>query len=270
MNEIKWIKLATDLFNNRKIKQIKKMPEGKTIVLIWIQILCLAGECNNNGLIYFSKDIPYTDEMLATEFDEDIKIIRLALQVFEKFKMLEIVDNILLISNWEKYQNVESLEKIREQNRLRVAKHREKQKELLECNVTSNVTANVTVMENVTDKDIDIRKKKEDKEIDKDIIYIDYSKIIDYLNNLAGTQYKSSSRKTQDLIKARFNEKFTYDDFYKVIDNKCNDWLGTEWEKYIRPETLFGTKFENYLNQVVKPKEKTLKDLDVKPYDIFS
>lgn len=76
-----------------------------------------------------------------------------------------------------------------------------------------------------------------------------YTEIIDYLNNCAGTSFKASSNKTQSLIKARINEKFTLQDFKKVIDNKVTCWKNTEWEKYLRPETLFGTKFESYLNE---------------------
>lgn len=79
---------------------------------------------------------------------------------------------------------------------------------------------------------------------------IPYSKIIDYLNAKTGTKYKSTSTKTQTLIKARFNEKFTEQDFYKVIDNKVADWLNDpKMNKYLRPETLFGSKFEGYLNE---------------------
>lgn len=75
-------------------------------------------------------------------------------------------------------------------------------------------------------------------------------KIIDYLNQKAGTKYKTSSKKTQVLIKARMHDGFKLDDFKKVIDNKINDWLGDKvMGKYLRPETLFSNKFEGYLNQ---------------------
>lgn len=164
MVEVKWIKLYTDIFNNRKIKQIKKMPEGKSLLIIWLHLLCLAGSTNDNGLVYFSKDIPYTEEMLAVEFEEDVRIVRLALDVFKKFNMIAVVDNFLLVSNWEKYQNVESLERIREQTRKRVAKHRAKQKALVD---SSNVTV---TLRNAIDKDID-------KDIDN--IYIDHPKTTD-------------------------------------------------------------------------------------------
>lgn len=73
--------------------------------------------------------------------------------------------------------------------------------------------------------------------------------IIEYLNQRAGTHYRPNTGKTKTLIGARMREGFTVDDFYTVIDKKCSEWLGTVQEKYLRPETLFGTKFEGYLNQ---------------------
>jgi uncharacterized phage protein (TIGR02220 family) len=82
-----------------------------------------------------------------------------------------------------------------------------------------------------------------------------FSEVIDYLNEKAETQFKSSSKKTQSLIHARQSDGFTLDDFKKVIDNKVSEWKGNEMGKYLRPETLFGTKFESYLNQ---KKERSL------------
>ena len=76
--------------------------------------------------------------------------------------------------------------------------------------------------------------------------------IITYLNEMAGTQYRASTRKTKELIKARINEGFKEQDFYDVIEKKWKERKGTEWEKYLRPQTLFGTKFEAYLNQPVR------------------
>lgn len=78
--------------------------------------------------------------------------------------------------------------------------------------------------------------------------------IIEYLNRHANTNYRSSSNKTKKLIHARLAEGYTVIDFETVIKKKCDEWLGTDYEKYLRPETLFGTKFENYLNQRTKPK----------------
>ncbi|MGE5473150.1 MAG: conserved phage C-terminal domain-containing protein [Ignavibacteriales bacterium] len=86
--------------------------------------------------------------------------------------------------------------------------------------------------------------------------YIPYQEIIDYLNLKTKSSYKHTSNKTKDLIKARWNEKYTLEDFKTVIDKKVKSWTGTEWEKYLRPETLFSNKFESYLNEKeVKPKK---------------
>lgn len=83
---------------------------------------------------------------------------------------------------------------------------------------------------------------------------IPYQEICEYLNYKAKTSYRHTTKKTKDLIKARFNEGFGLDDFKKVIDKKCLEWMNSEMEKYLRPETLFGTKFESYLNQQTNKK----------------
>ena len=94
-----------------------------------------------------------------------------------------------------------------------------------------------------------------DKQLDNNNIY---SRVIDYLNLKAGTSYKPTTKNTQRHINARISEGYKLEDFYKVIDNKCSEWLNTSMQKYLRPETLFGTKFESYLNQ---KQEKTIKDM---------
>ncbi|KZL89157.1 conserved phage C-terminal domain-containing protein [Clostridium magnum] len=76
-----------------------------------------------------------------------------------------------------------------------------------------------------------------------------YSQVIDYLNKAADTKYKATTNKTKKLIKVRIEDGFSVEDFYKVIDNKVSEWMNTTMEKYLRPETLFGPKFEGYLNQ---------------------
>jgi uncharacterized phage protein (TIGR02220 family) len=101
-----------------------------------------------------------------------------------------------------------------------------------------------------TDNESDI---KSDNEVDN-LNMTDVKYIIDYLNYKLGTSYKKTSDKTQKLIHARFNDGFTVDNFYSVIDKKCEEWQGTEYEKFLRPETLFSNKFEGYLNQcILKP-----------------
>lgn len=165
MGEIKWIKLSTDIFNNRKIRQIECMPDGDTIIVIWFKILALAGEINDSGQVYLTKEIPYTEQLLATQFNRPIATVRLALQTFQQFGMIEIIDNLILVSNWEKYQNIEGMERVREQTRLRVARCREN-KRLAECNATSNATSrycNAGEEEKEEDKEYKERDKEKEK-----------------------------------------------------------------------------------------------------------
>ena len=141
MGDVKWIKLSTDLFNNRKIRQIESMDDGDALIVIWIHLLILAGELNDGGLVYFLNGVPFTEEQLAKHFGRDRELIALALRTYEAYGMIEITDGIISICNWEKYQNVAELEKIREQNRVRQQRYRENKKD------------NVTVtLRNGTDK----------------------------------------------------------------------------------------------------------------------
>lgn len=241
MAEIKWIKIVTDIFDDEKIRLIEKMPEADSLIVIWFKILCLAGKTNKSGLLVLSDKIYYTDEMLSSLFNRPLNIIRLALDIFQRFGMIEILNNAYYVANWEKHQNVESMERIKEQNRLR--KQRQRSKEKL---IPENIKVTQKSRDrHATDKDID---KEEDKNKNKKVIYI--VEIIDYLNQKAGTTYRANSQKTKTLIEARIKEGFTINDFKTVIDKKVTAWSRDEkMAKFLRPETLFGTKFEGYLNE---------------------
>lgn len=91
--------------------------------------------------------------------------------------------------------------------------------------------------------------------IDKQINNNKIKDIVDYLNLKAGTKFKSSSRATIQHINTRLEEGFTFDDFKTVIDKKCAEWIGTDFAQYLRPSTLFGTKFESYLNAPARPRK---------------
>lgn len=161
MSEIKWIKITTDIFDDEKICLIDALPDHDAILVIWFKILALAGKHNRNGLLMMSDKVHYTDEMLATIFRRPLNTVRMALGIFEQFGMVEIIDGIIALPNWEKHQNIDGMEKIKQQTRNRVARHREKQKNLA---LGGNVTCNVTVTEsNATEEDRD-----KDKELDKD------------------------------------------------------------------------------------------------------
>jgi predicted phage replisome organizer len=157
MSGVKWIKLSTQMFEDEKIRLIETLPEADTILIIWIKLLAQAGKTNATGYIYLNENIPFTDEMIATIFNRPIATVRLALKTFEQFGMIEISDeHFISVCNWEKHQNIEGLEKIREQNRLRKQKEREHKKILI-----APCDSHVTVAQgHALDIDKDIDKEK--------------------------------------------------------------------------------------------------------------
>lgn len=161
MAEVKWVKLTTDMFDNRKIKHLRKLPEGNNIVLIWVMLLTMAGRCNSGGMIFLTENIPYTAKMLADELDFEETTVNLALQALERFDMIVTDNGFFAIAGWEEYQNIEGMEKIREQNRLRKQKQREKQKLIEDVSRDSHGT--VTVCHD-TEKEREEEKEKEKEE----------------------------------------------------------------------------------------------------------
>ena len=156
MAEVKWIKITTDMFDNRKIRHLRRLPDGNNIVLLWVMLLTMAGRCNSNGMIFLTENIPYTAKMLADELDFEENTVILALQVLEQLNMIVTDGSFFSIAGWEEYQSVDRLAEIREYNRLAKKKSREKQKLLKDVNDKSMTSQRC--------QDIDI-----DKEVDKDI-----------------------------------------------------------------------------------------------------
>lgn len=164
MAEIKWIKLTTDMFDNRKIKHLRKLPDGNNIVLIWVMLLTMAGRCNSGGMIFLTENIPYTPKMLADELGFEENTVQLALGALEQLNMIVTNNGFFSISGWEEYQNIEGMERIREQNRLAQQRFRAKRKLLQDNNETDmSYDSNMTVMQcHATDKDIEEDKDKEE------------------------------------------------------------------------------------------------------------
>jgi len=226
--EVKWIKIVTDIFDDEKMLMIESLPERDGIIVMWFKLLCLAGKQNNNGVFMFNDKIPYTDEMLSTIFRRPLNTVRLALTTFEQYGMIEIVNNTITIPKWEKHQQTESLDMYRENGRKRVAKFRQKQKEII-CNVTGNVTGNVTHSEcNVTVTGID-----KDKEID---IEEDKEK-----------EYKEICGKPQKHKHGEFNHVLLTDDEYSRL---CDDYGPATAELYIKKVDEYceqsGKRYKNY------------------------
>ena len=230
MAEVKWIKIVTDIFDDEKMLLIESLPDADGIIVVWFKLLCLAGKMNNSGVFVLNGKIAYTDEMLATIFRRPVNTVRLALNTFAEFGMIEIIDDVITIPNWEKHQNIDQMEKMKEQTRMRVARHREKQKLLAgnDCNVTSNVTQGVTVtLSNATDK---IREDKKRKEKEGAPLSADapppapssrcnYSLIQELYNQLCPSLQRCTllSEKRKAAIRARMSSGKTVEDFEKLF-----------------------------------------------------
>ena len=156
MAEVKWIKIVTDVFDDEKILLIESLPEADSLIVIWFKLLCLAGKQNNSGVFIMANGIPYTEPMLATIFRRKEATIRLALQTFEQFGMIEVINGAITIPNWGKHQSVDMIQDRRDYMRNYMTEYRCKQKKL-----TSKVNskANVNLQEGDIDKK-EIRKEE--------------------------------------------------------------------------------------------------------------
>lgn len=263
MADVKWIKLSTGLPDNRKIKQIRTLPNGDTIALMWIFLMCLAGNSNDDGFVFFTKEIPYTDEMLAEEFKMDINTIRLGLATFEKFGMLEIVNDFICLSAWEKWQSTDKLSELKEYNRIKQRESRARKrlsKTVNDMSMTSQPCQDIDI-----DKDIDIELDK-DKEKDNNLIIskdtirqTDVRRVAEEWNKLQDVgiapirDIKPASKRCQ-LLKGRIRE-YGMDDILKAMGNirhsdflrgeNKNGWMITfDW--FVKPNNFLKVLEGNY------------------------
>ena len=163
MGEVKWVKLTTDMFDNRKIKYLRKLPDGNNIVLIWVMLLTMAGRCNAGGMIFLTENIAYTPKILADELGFEENTIVLALNALSGLGMIVNDENGLAISGWAEHQNIDGMERIKEQNRLRKQKQRENQKLLAEESRDSHVTVtecHATDIEEEREEDTTLKSSK--------------------------------------------------------------------------------------------------------------
>ena len=153
MAEVKWIKLTTDMFDNRKIRHLRRLPEGNNIVLIWVMLLTMAGRCNSGGMIFLTENIPYTPKMLADELDFEENTVVLALKALEQLDMIVTDNGVFAIAGWEEYQNTDRLAEIREYNRIAKQKERAKKKLLEGVNDMSMTSQRCQDIEEDKEKD---------------------------------------------------------------------------------------------------------------------
>lgn len=160
MADVKWIKIVTDIFDDEKMLLIESLPSADSLIVIWFKLLCLAGKNNNDGVFLMNDRIAYTEEMLSTIFRRDINIVRLALDTFERFGMIEIINGVITIPNWGKHQTLDSYERKKERDRIYQAERRAKQKEI--ADKSSDKSFDVAISEEDIEEE---REEDKDKEI---------------------------------------------------------------------------------------------------------
>lgn len=167
MADVKWIKITTDMFDNRKIKHLRRLPDGNSIVLIWVMLLTMAGRCNSGGMIFLTENIPYTPKMLADELDFEESTVQLAIQALEQLGMIQTNgDGFLAVTGWEEHQNTAGMEKIRESKRLAQARWRAKQAAIAEKSTVDSTVDSTRISVDDADKEEDKNKsKKENKSV---------------------------------------------------------------------------------------------------------
>ena len=160
MEDVKWIKIYINIFENPKIKNLRSLKNGNTIVLFWVMLLTAAGRCNENGDLFLTAGIPYTAKSLSTEFNMRESVVKNALQEFENLNMISYNNGVYSILGWTKYQNIDGMDKIREQNKVRKRRQRTKEKSGCKNEIETSRDGHVTVTQcHATDIEIDIEER---------------------------------------------------------------------------------------------------------------
>ena len=181
---MRWIKLATNIFDQGKIKLIMKMPAGDTIIAIWLQILTHCGKECQDGILRISSDVPYTADMLAMIFGRELPTMKLALETFQKLKMIEIIDGVYCLPNWGKYQTPDKYELTRAKDRKRLQEWRKKQTKKTESPQIETSSAKETFHEtfrkrNETPTEPEIEEEKEKEPNHRDVSTVPVDKSVD-------------------------------------------------------------------------------------------
>lgn len=269
-----FLKLPDDFFQSLKIKKLRKIAGGDTYTIIYLKMQLLS--LKDGGRLFYEGVEGSIAEELALVLDEDVDNVKMTLAFLTANGLIEQAGSddefILPAAATSLVSEGSSAERMRNM--------RERRRKTLPNNTqASQCDGPVTDLLRTGDVDIDIdkeieeereleeerdkekRKEKEKKNDEPKGSVVDgyiqpVTEIVDYMNQKLGTHYKPKSQSTQKHIVARLKEGFTFEDFKTVIDKKSDQWLNSEMAKYLRPETLFGTKFEGYLNERVKETPK--------------
>jgi predicted phage replisome organizer len=215
--QVKWIKLCTDIFDDEKILLIESLPDCYAIITVWFKLLCLAGKQNNCGVFMFNDRMPYTEKMLSTVFRMNESTVSMAIQTFEQFGMVEIIDGVITIPNWEKHQNEEKMAEIREYNRQAQQRSREKRRMLNAVNDNVN-DISLTSQEcqgTDIDKDLDIKNKNKDIKSKK-------SSFDSLLDEISDDELRNLYYEFIDMRK-KIKSPITSERALKMLINKVNE-----------------------------------------------
>ena len=213
MADVKWVRVAIEMFNDPKIKIINSMEQRDLIINIWMRAMLLAGRSNKDGCLFINDSMPYNLKTLAVEFDRTLDEVKLSFKVLRKLEMIEFTENkVFKVKNWARHQNIEGLEKLKKQNCERVAKHRARKKKLnenennvLEDNNHSSEESNFNNFEII---DTDIKENNNDNtfletDMNKNIIEKDTLKNNNNYSNSSEQQIRNVTYiKINDDIKS--------------------------------------------------------------------
>lgn len=235
-----WLKLKTNFFDSKEMLRLRSIAGGDTYTIIYLKMLLLS--LKTDGFLEYDGIDATQDEEIALLLRENLDNVKLTIAFLKRVGLLEMVNKNDFFLN-----QVPTLTGGETQGAERQRRHRENVK-ALQCH--ADVTP-LSQNHNARDKSIEIEKENKSK---KDKTYSPSlpsvaEDIVTFLNSMVGSNYKSTTSKTRKLIATRLAEGFTVDDFKAVISKKAKEWQGTDMAQYLRPETLFGTKFEGYLNQ---------------------
>ncbi len=258
MADVKWIKITTDVFDDEKILLIESLPEADSIIVIWFKLLCLAGKQNNSGVFLLGDKIAYTDKMLATIFRRKEATVQLALQTFEQFGMIELIDGVITIPNWGKHQNLDQLESKKEYMRNYMQEYRKKQKALTckdnsKTSCKTNNKANVSEADKEEDKEIDKEEDKSKKNSASQPSKADIDSFFDSIWNLYPVK-KGKGQVSDSKRKALF--KIGFDEMQRAIDRYLKELdKDASWRKPQNGSTFFNSGYVDYLDANFVPGE---------------
>lgn len=247
MSEVKWIKIATDIFDDEKILLIESLPDSYAIITAWFKLLCLAGKQNNDGVFLMNDKIAYTDKMLATIFRMKESTVKLAIDTFEQFEMIQRIDGTITIPKWSKHQTLDAYEKKKARDRRYQEERRARQRALIQKSSDKSFEESSDVAVSEEERDIDnniCSPEPDERESNFEIIYAIYPKkrgrtkaFSNYCSWLKG---KSVNGK-----RIKLTNREIYLAVHRYVEQQKA--AGTELEFYKNFDTLMGNQLLDYV-----------------------